>query len=130
MKKGTWYYPILSKKCPRCHEGEQFPHSALEISKAFTMHERCPKCNLKYEREPGFWYGSMFVSYILSGFYLLGVFAVSFFVLGLSLNSSMWAVIIVGALSFTFVYRISRSIWLGALVRYNPAIAKQAQMQK
>lgn len=130
MKKGTWYYPILKKKCPRCHEGELFPYSAMEISNAFTMHERCPKCNLKYEREPGFWYGAMFVSYILSGFYLLGIFALAFFLLGLSISNSMVAVILVGALSFTFMFRIARTIWLGALVRYDAAKAKEAQMHE
>lgn len=130
MKKGTWYYPILNKKCPRCHEGELYPYSAVEVSNAFTMHERCPKCNLKYEREPGFWYGAMFVSYILSGFYMLSVFAIAFFLFDLNIRNSMIVVILVGALSFTFMFRIARSIWLGALVRYDSNKAKEAQMRE
>jgi hypothetical protein len=27
------------------------------------MHERCSHCGLHYEREPGYWYVAMFVSY-------------------------------------------------------------------
>lgn len=27
------------------------------------MHERCPECELKFEREPGYFLGAMYVSY-------------------------------------------------------------------
>lgn len=30
------------------------------------MHERCPGCDLKFEREPGYFLGAMYVSYALS----------------------------------------------------------------
>jgi len=30
------------------------------------MHERCPQCGLKFEREPGYFVGAMYISYILS----------------------------------------------------------------
>ena len=30
------------------------------------MHERCPVCGLKYEREPGYFVGAMYFSYLLS----------------------------------------------------------------
>jgi len=38
------------------------------------MHEKCPHCGLKFEVEPGFFIGAMFVSYAL-------VVAVSLFVI-------------------------------------------------
>ena len=30
------------------------------------MHARCPVCGLKYEREPGYFLGAMYFSYVLS----------------------------------------------------------------
>jgi hypothetical protein len=30
------------------------------------MHDRCPNCGLKFEREPGYFLGAMYFSYILS----------------------------------------------------------------
>lgn len=30
------------------------------------MHERCPTCNLKFEREEGYFLGAMYISYGLS----------------------------------------------------------------
>ena len=30
------------------------------------MHEKCPVCGLKYEREPGYFLGAMYFSYLFS----------------------------------------------------------------
>lgn len=30
------------------------------------MHERCPTCGLRFEREPGYFVGAMYISYALS----------------------------------------------------------------
>lgn len=30
------------------------------------MHERCPSCGLKFEREPGYFLGALYFSYLLS----------------------------------------------------------------
>jgi len=30
------------------------------------MHDRCPLCGLKYEREPGYFMGAMYISYLVS----------------------------------------------------------------
>ena len=31
-----------------------------------AMHERCPVCGLKFEREPGYFVGAMYMSYALT----------------------------------------------------------------
>ncbi len=52
---------ILRQRCPRCRAGNIFRHS---IFRGFPkMHERCPVCDLKFEREPGYFLGAMYVSY-------------------------------------------------------------------
>jgi len=39
------------------------------------MHERCVACGLKFEREPGYFLGAMYISYIV-GLGIVAVFAV------------------------------------------------------
>ena len=54
---------IVRQRCPRCRTGDIFRCS---IFRGFLkMHERCPVCDLKFEREPGYFLGAMYVSYSL-----------------------------------------------------------------
>jgi uncharacterized protein (DUF983 family) len=50
---------IALQRCPRCREGRVF-RSLL------AMHETCPACGLKFEREPGYFVGAMYLSYALA----------------------------------------------------------------
>lgn len=61
----TEWQGAVQAKCPRCRRGDLF-ESGMYQFKAQKMHDRCPHCNLKFEREPGFFYVSMFVSYALN----------------------------------------------------------------
>jgi len=52
---------MLLQRCPRCRSGKIFPRSIfLGFPK---MSERCPVCNLRFEREPGYFLGAMYISY-------------------------------------------------------------------
>src|SRR5438093_7342840 len=55
---------ILRYRCPRCREGAIYLDS---FSRGWlAMHQRCPVCNLKFEREQGYFIGAMYVSYGLA----------------------------------------------------------------
>ena len=47
---------LVRQRCPRCLRGPIY-RGWIE------MHERCPVCDLLYEREPGYFIGAMYVSY-------------------------------------------------------------------
>ncbi|MCP3927684.1 MAG: DUF983 domain-containing protein [Bacteroidetes bacterium] len=81
------------------------------------MKEACEHCGQTFIPEPGFYYGAMFISYILSGFLCLGIFAFFFFVLNLSLYGSYFAMLFVMAFLFVYIFRISRSLWLNMNVK-------------
>jgi uncharacterized protein (DUF983 family) len=49
----------LIRHCPACGSGNLFRHW-------FVMVERCPRCDLKFEREPGHWLGSLGMNTIIS----------------------------------------------------------------
>ena len=55
---------ILRELCPRCYTGKIFRGPLWRTYLA--MNERCPVCDLKYEREQGYFLGAMYFSYMLS----------------------------------------------------------------
>ena len=64
---------VLRLKCPRCGVGVLY-------QKPFRMHVHCPHCDLKFEREPGYYVGAIYINYAATvgiavpGFFLLDVF--------------------------------------------------------
>lgn len=58
-------YAVIHSKCPRCRKGDMFVNSMYGF-KAQKMHTNCPHCGLKYERELGYFYVAMFISYALN----------------------------------------------------------------
>jgi len=55
---------ILHQRCPRCRQERSI--AARCFRGWLAMHERCPVCNLKFEREQGYFVGAMYVSYMLA----------------------------------------------------------------
>jgi uncharacterized protein (DUF983 family) len=51
---------ILRQLCPRCRTGKIFRRSVWLFP---PMNDRCPACNLKFEREQGYFLGAMYISY-------------------------------------------------------------------
>ena len=110
---------IRTLKCPVCRHGDLFPnHNWFDYS--FTMNKRCSHCEQKFEPEPGFYYGAMFMSYIMSGFFSLGI------VLGLSYLLNIrweWALVVdilLLGLGFVYLFRLSRSVWIHIVIPYDP----------
>ncbi len=52
----------IDGKCPRCRKGNMFRAPLLSF-KSKKMHANCPHCGLKFEKEPGYFYVAMYVSY-------------------------------------------------------------------
>jgi uncharacterized protein (DUF983 family) len=106
---------ILEQRCPVCLEGRMF-------AGRFTMHEACAVCGHHFMREPGFFQGAMYVSYLLA--------LVTFMVLAWSaygLLAPRWglpvALGIAVALQMLFVpwmWREARVIWAHLNIRTHP----------
>lgn len=114
----------LTEKCPRCEATKLFKYKQyLPVSsKAFEMHKYCSNCGLKYEREIGFFYGAMYVSYGLN----MALFLTCLTVFWVFLEGKYsWWYFGVGFVAITFlmvavIYRLSRSIWLALFTKYDP----------
>ncbi|OYU95086.1 MAG: DUF983 domain-containing protein [Bacteroidetes bacterium B1(2017)] len=57
---------ILKCKCPQCQSGKLFNFPFYNLNKFTEMDATCKVCGLKYEVEPGFFWGAMYVSYTLT----------------------------------------------------------------
>ncbi|MDZ7879384.1 MAG: DUF983 domain-containing protein [Saprospiraceae bacterium] len=118
LEKGSKSYSIMYYKCPRCQEGDLYPTKMWSFKKSFHMLSNCPACGMKYEIETGFFWGSMYVSYALSSAWLLGSFAVCFFLMDFSVRTSL-SVAFLGIIPlYVWVFRTARAIWLNIFVTY------------
>lgn len=64
---------MANARCPRCHEGRLFKYKWWNLFNFTQMHENCPHCDLRYEVEPGFFFGAMYISYAFTvGIMLIG----------------------------------------------------------
>lgn len=90
------------------------------------MPDRCPCCAQKFEPEPGFYYGAMFISYIFTGWF--SILFVMFFhwVLDWSTMASFGLLLLVFALFFVYIYRLARSIWIHITIKFDPARSAHA----
>jgi uncharacterized protein (DUF983 family) len=88
------------------------------------MHERCGHCDLKYQLEPSFFYGAMYVSYAVNVAIGIAAFVISrvFFELNLKISFG----IIVGSLLvlYPLVLRWSRNIYINMFISYDPTTKK------
>jgi uncharacterized protein (DUF983 family) len=117
---------IVNAKCPRCRVGKVFTGATYGF-KIQKMNEVCPHCNLKFEREPGYFYVSMFVSYAMNVAEMITV-SVAAYIFGLELEyDNLWYFVLVlfgTTLLFSpFNYRYSRIIllyWLSPGLNYEP----------
>jgi len=102
---------LIKHKCPNCKKGNIFnSKSILSFGK---MNSSCPKCSLKYHVEPGFFYGAMYVSYILTvaqGIitYLIGQL---FFEKAFDLRIIPYIIGVIILLSTTN-FKLSRVLWI------------------
>jgi uncharacterized protein (DUF983 family) len=97
---------ILHLRCPRCRRG-------LVLRGRFAMNNLCPVCGLKFDREPGYFVGAMYVSYAMAAL-VLGVFT---FVISLYLpDLPLYALLGIAIGCFLplvpLVFRYSRVIWM------------------
>ncbi|MCM4163446.1 DUF983 domain-containing protein [Arenibacter sp. A80] len=104
---------ILRGECPSCKKSKIFSSKGnLLLFRIPTMYERCNKCNFKFEREPGFFFGAMFVSYALTAAEFITFSIISYFILGMSLTTTFFGVVVLAILLSTINFRLSRIIWM------------------
>lgn len=125
LKKGTKLNSILTGSCPRCqNESMYVDKNPLHFSKILKMNEKCSHCGLKYQIEPSFFYGAMYVSYAVNVAIGVAAFVISNLFLGCNLKTTFLAIIASNVILFPFVLRWSRNIYINMFVSYKPDFKK------
>jgi uncharacterized protein (DUF983 family) len=123
--KHNYLWALLNNKCPHCRQGDIFQDKSSYRLKTFMkMNERCPICEQKTEIEPGFYYGTGYVSYAVTVVFCASTFVAWWVLIGFSVDDSrvFWWL---GLNAFLLVLfqpyfmRLSRTIWLSFFVRYD-----------
>ena len=121
-KKGL--QAILEAKCPQCREGKMYDHPVSDLRHLGKMNETCPRCGLKFEIEPGFFYGAMYVSYALSvALFITCVFVLYFIAGDPSLSVYLITITVLSLLFYPLNLRYSRVLFLHVFggIKYNPS---------
>ncbi len=113
------FMAFAKSKCPRCRSGKLFTHPFYSLSNFLKNHEHCPVCNLKFEKETGFFWAAMYISYginvaiaIIVGI-LLGLFYED-----ASINTYIFSIVGIVLLGSTLIFRYSRVIALYSFSGY------------
>ena len=126
MQKRSLSSAILNGKCPRCRNGNIFKRPLHAVLGFSSMHTTCPHCGQKYEVEPGFFFGAMYLSYAFSVALVVAV-GVALFVFNVK---TVWIYLIAVTISMLILlpwsFRYSRILflyWFGG-INFDPTLTK------
>lgn len=116
----------LSAKCPKCRRGNIFGNAMYGL-RAQKMHIICPHCEMRFEKEPGYFYVAMFISYALNVAEMVFLALVTYFLTGNLEDPYLYmAVLFAGIILLApFNYRYSRVVllyWLTPGLHFVPEL--------
>jgi uncharacterized protein (DUF983 family) len=121
-KEPGYLASVLKLKCPSCRKGNMF------LTKSYDRHlmkmkDKCEVCGQPMEIEVGFYYGTSYVSYILTVILSAISFVAWWLLIGFSYGDNRFlywvitnAVILLGLQPY--LMRFSRTLWLSFFVKY------------
>ena len=125
--KETKMFSISKMKCPQCHEGDFLVSHPYDLKNLGDVRTECPVCHLKYEREPGFYYGAMYVSYALGVALFVTIWtSCNLWFPWLSAWSQIGLVVFFTIVLSPYLFALSKIIWANFFISYN----KDAQLEK
>ena len=123
LKKGSKLYSILTGSCPRCQKESMYlDNNLLHLTKILKMNDHCSHCGLKYQLEPSFFYGAMYVSYGLNVAIGVATFVIAFLLFKASVGVAFVAIVASIILMYPVVMRLSRSIYINMFVSYEKGL--------
>ncbi|WP_035727785.1 DUF983 domain-containing protein [Eisenibacter elegans] len=100
---------LWQQKCPRCRQGNMFTHTGWSFTHFAKMHTHCSECGLRYEREPRFFDGAMYISYAFSVATFVS-FSLATYIIGMVIfgtNPPVWVYMLVVTMATLFWSRFS-----------------------
>ena len=119
MIRNTKLYSIYNNKCPKCHQGDFFITKSPYHKDFIKMHEKCSHCHDLFNKEVGFYYGAMYVSYGLNIGIGVALFLFMVLIFKIELLIYLFSFLIIEVILFPWVMRISRLIYINLFVKYD-----------
>ena len=126
VKHQGYLSATLSCRCPRCREGKLFQNPInISLKKNLQMNKECTVCGQASEIEVGFYYGTSYVSYVLTVAMSIATLIAWWVIVGLSVNDNRFfywmgfnAVLLL--VLQPWLMRFSRSLWISWFVKHDP----------
>jgi uncharacterized protein (DUF983 family) len=113
MKLRTILWRSSRLRCPSCGEERLFRGW-------FRLRSGCEKCGFSFEREPGFYLGSIYVNYGLTGLLVTAGYLTLYFTEATSPDAALWICLAFCLLFPLWFFRYARSLWLGLDYYFDP----------
>lgn len=131
MFKGTSIYSIFTNTCPKCQEGRFFKtNNPYDLKNFDEINDSCKYCGESFTREPGFYIGSMYVSYALSVALTVAVFVLFVLILDIDIYPVLYGLIPAFLILLPIFFRTARIIWLNIFVSFDPEKSKKSAIKK
>ena len=121
MNKGNKLYSIFLNKCPRCQTGNFFavnnPYNLKQFDK---MNAQCLCCGERFEREPGYYTGALYVSYAYYVALIVNCFIVLEVLLDMDLTYFLIILVVLIVGLTPPVFRLARLTWINFFVSFDP----------
>jgi hypothetical protein len=110
------------------------PYYNLSLKHIFNMFDNCPVCGQKFDLEPGFWYGTGYVSYGVAVAISVATFVAWYVIIGVSTEDNrIFYWLIFNALLLVvmqpWIMRLSRVIYIRFFVRYDAQSVKAKRIE-
>ena len=76
------------------------------------MNERCPVCDLKFEREEGYFLGAMYISYGLALIFIIGLAGLLCVLMHWSIQKSVISAVLLFLPAAPLIALFSRVLWI------------------
>ena len=124
-KKRSYLIAAIGCRCPRCRQGKLFINNvSIGLKKNMAMPKTCAVCGQPTEKEPGFYYGTGYVSYAMGVAISVATFIAWFVLIGMSVRDNRFfywigtnAVCLI--LLQPYLMRVSRTLWLSLFIPYD-----------
>ncbi len=115
-------WALLHAKCPRCRRGNIYKGPVYAFG-SNQMYDKCPRCNLHFEIEPGYFYAAMYISYAFNVAEAVTLGLLTFIITHNTTSPWLYlAVIITGCIVLSPLnYRYARVLqlfWLSPKIHY------------
>ena len=107
----TQIIDITSYACPKCKSKSIY--KSPKFFRFSEMNDSCPTCDFKFDKEPGFFYGAMYLSYGLAVAQSIAAFFIAQLFFDETFDLRVIPVLILTILFFAPLnYKLSRVIWI------------------